>query len=63
MIVELDHTKNLPSSWVLGMKSCRKCSSVGKYGIDNKLLEISEVSYVSGECEVKREENPIMNRK
>lgn len=36
---------------------------MGKSGINDKLLEISAVSYVYAECQVKREGNPIMNRK
>lgn len=60
----LDHTKKPAQQLDPGdRKSCRKCSSVGKYGINDKLLETSVGSYVSGKCEVKREGNPIMNRK
>lgn len=62
MIGELDPKKKKYPAQQLGPgheKSCRKSSSVGKYGINNTLLEISAVSYVSSECEVKREGNLI----
>lgn len=63
MTGESNHTKETAQQLGPGNEnSCSKCSSVGKYGINDKLLESSVVSYVSGECEVKRKGNPIMNR-
>lgn len=39
-------------------KPCRKCFGVGKYGVTDKLSEISVVSSVPDECEVKRKRKP-----
>lgn len=58
MIGELDCIKK--SAQQLGHrvgKSCRKCFGGGKY--KNKLSEISVVSSVPGECEVKRKTSPL----
>lgn len=61
---ELDHTRKTAQQLGSGFEEpCKKCSSVGKYGSSDKLLEISVVSYISGENEVKRGGNPIMSRK
>lgn len=45
------------------MKSLAESVLVGKYGISDKLSEISAVSCVSGESEVEREGNPVMSGK
>lgn len=59
MIGELDDIKTPCPAAGVSKKPCRKSFHGAKYGVTDKLLEISVVSSVPGECEVKRKRNPL----